>query len=405
MATQMPIRLGIVGLGTALRQMLPAFLKRDDLQIAAAASLSEDERAAFHRDFGVPVFNSLEALLEHADVDALYISTPTPLHAEHVCLAAASGKHVLVEKPFATTIEDAERMVEAVDRYRIQLVVGHSHSFDPPIQAMRRWIVSGRLGAFRMAHNWCYNDWLYRPRLRDELNTELGGGVTFRQGAHQFDILRYLGGGLVGSVRAAIGRWDPARPTEGAHVAFLEFVDGSAATAVYNGYDHFHTTAFTFGLGEWGEASPAQETPAGASYYGQSRKRLRGLTAEAEQALKRTRSGYRERPRPPFLMPGQPCFGVTVVSCERGDLRQCPEGLVVYGEDTVGIETLSLDVSPHDQVVDEFCNAVQSGRPPLHSGRWAMATLEVCLAVLESGRTRREVTLSRQIAVADPVAE
>ncbi|MCL6593152.1 MAG: Gfo/Idh/MocA family oxidoreductase [Alicyclobacillus sp.] len=401
MAAAAPVRLGLVGLGTALRQMLPAFLKRSDVQLAAAASVNEAERNAFARDFQVPVFASLEALLAGADVDALYISTPTPLHAEHVCLAAQARKHILVEKPFAVTLADAQRMVEVTEQQRVHLVVGHSHSFDPPIQAMRRWIVSGQLGAFRMAHNWCFNDWLYRPRLRDELNTELGGGVTFRQGAHQFDILRYLGGGMVGSVRAATGRWDPARPTEGAHTVFLEFTDGSVATAVYNGYDHFHTTAFTHGLGEWGEFVPALEPSAEAARYAVSRKRLRGLSEAAEQALKRERAGYRERPKPPFQLPGQPCFGVTLVSCDRGDMRQGPDGVWVYGEDEVWLERLPLDVTPHDQVVDEFIQVLRGQRPPLHSGRWALATLEVCLAVLESARNHREVTLSHQVPVLD----
>src|SRR5438105_864069 len=126
---------------------------------------------------------------------------------------------------------------------------------------MRELVRGGELGPLQMMHTWYYNDWLYRPRLPEELDTALGGGVTFRQGAHQFDILRLLGGGLVRSVRAATGVWDPSRPTEGSHTAFLDFENGVVATAVYNGYDHFHTSELTYGIG----AAGGPHGPAGAA--------------------------------------------------------------------------------------------------------------------------------------------
>jgi len=94
----------------------------------------------------------------------------------------------------------------------------------------------------------------------------MGGGITFRQGSHQFDIIRMIGGGLVRSVRAMTGVWDENRPTEGGHTVFLEFEDGAAATAVYSGYDRFHTSEITFGVGEHGQ-------PADTSVYGRARKR------------------------------------------------------------------------------------------------------------------------------------
>src|SRR3989441_10036923 len=93
-----------------------------------------------------------------------------------------------------------------------------------------------------MLHNWCFTDWLYRPRNTEELDTRLGGGVTFRQGSHQFDILRFIGGGLLRSGPAMTRRGDAQRPTQGAPRGYMEVADGTPPTAGYSGADHLHTT-------------------------------------------------------------------------------------------------------------------------------------------------------------------
>jgi phthalate 4,5-cis-dihydrodiol dehydrogenase len=87
------------------------------------------------------------------------------------------------------------------------------------------------------------------------------------------------------------------------------------------------------------------------------------------------------------------------VSCEHGDIRQSPDGLLVYGDKQKWEVPLSPDETPRDAVVAEFYDAIVQGRPTVHNGRWAKATLEVCLAVLNSARQRREMMLSHQTAV------
>ena len=76
----------------------------------------------------------------------------------------------------------------------------------------------------------------------------------FSQAAHQIDIVRLLGGGMVKSVRAATGAWEKKRPTEGAYSAFLSFEDGTFATVAYSGYAHFDSDEFTGWIGEMGHA-------------------------------------------------------------------------------------------------------------------------------------------------------
>ena len=178
----------------------------------------------------------LESLLTLPELNAVFIATPTLLHAEQTALAAAAGKHVLVEKPMAVSVAEAKGIIAAAQRAGVVLMVGHSRSYDAPIRKIRELVVSGELGRARMIHNLTYTDWIYRPRRPDELDPARGGGVIFRQGAHQFDVIRMIGGGLVESVRATVLDWDPQRPAAGAHVVLMQFADGAAAVATYNGY-------------------------------------------------------------------------------------------------------------------------------------------------------------------------
>ncbi len=391
------LRFAIAGLGTAGCMMLPAVHKHPQVQLTAAADAASEPLEAFQRDFQVEIHRSVADLCQSPNVDAIYIATPTHLHTEHAVMALEQGKHVVLEKPMALTLDDAERMIQTAERCGAQLVVGHSHSFERPIRAMREIVRSGELGRLRMLHNWYYTDWMYRPRNAGELDTELGGGVTFRQGSHQFDIIRMIGGGMVRSVRAMTGVWDEQRPTEGSHVVYLEFEDGTPATAVYSGYDRFHTAELTFGVGEQGQL-------ADLSAYGRARQALRALEGEgSEAALKRASAQYggarsRQTPGP---APHPPFYGLTLASCEHGDIRQSADGLFIYGEHDKREMPLDTDETGRDAVVCELYNAVVHHRPPLHSGRWGKANLEVCLAALESARERQEIRLLHQIAVPD----
>jgi len=98
-----------------------------------------------------------------------------------------------------------------------------------------------------------FTDFLYRPRRPEELDTLVGGGVIHSQAAHQIDIVRLLGGGLVSSVRAHTGAWDSSRPTEGAYSALLGFEGGAFASCTYSGYGHYDTDALMDNIGELGQ--------------------------------------------------------------------------------------------------------------------------------------------------------
>jgi phthalate 4,5-cis-dihydrodiol dehydrogenase len=397
------IRLGVAGLGRAFTLMLPSFSAHPGVELVAAADPRREARERFAADFHARSYGTVEELCADASVDAVYVATPHQHHARHAVLAARSGKHVLVEKPMALSLEEAEAMIAVARESGVHLVVGHSHGFDAPILRALAIVESGELGAVRMITALNFTDFLYRPRRPEELDTSAGGGVVFSQAAHQVDVVRLLGGGLGKSVRAMTGAWDPRRGTEGAYSALLAFETGAFASLTYSGYGHFDSDEFCDWIGETGKLKDA-------SAYGAARRALAALAgpgAEADAKAARSYGGAGYVGLGADLAAGADFaaaapwhehFGLVVVSCERGDVRPTPSSVIVYGDGSQRTERLAKPAVARAEVLDELCAAARDDREPLHGGEWGLATLEVCIAMLRSARESREVALTRQVA-------
>ena len=384
------VRFGIIGVGAANGE-IQAITHHPHLTVAAAADHDPVALDGFRRRFpSAACYRSVEELCDSDDVDAVFIGTPTHFHTAHALLAIEGGKHVIVAKPMALNLTDAQRMVSAAERAGVFLMVGHTQGYEPVVSKIREIVAGGSLGPLRMINSWYYTDWIYRGRVPEELDTAQGGGVVYRQGAHHFDVLRLIGGSKIRSVRAMTGVWDASRPTEGTYAAFLDFESGAAATAVFNGYDHFHSVELGFSIGEGGQRVTTEE-------YAFARRALAAAGEAGEADLKRRRRSGELRRGSGDPKRYHSFYGLTIVSCERGDIRQSPDGLIIYDEQERREVAFDADRTGRDVMVDEMYRAIASGEPPLHDGRWGLATLEVCLAVLESGRERREVSLSHQV--------
>lgn len=386
-----PLRMGVAGLGRGFMLMLPTLARHPGLTLVAAADPRPAALDRFAADFGGRCHATVADLCADPAVEAIYVATPHQFHVDHVTMAARAGKHVLIEKPMALGLADCRAMIEVAREAGVWLVVGHSHSFDRPYRRARELIDGGAYGRARMINAMNFTDFLYRPRRPEELDTAQGGGVVWSQGAHQVDVVRLLGGGRVRSVRAATGRWDPARPTEGAYAAFLTFEDGAFATLSYSGYAHFDTDEFCGWVGELGQDRNSRD-------YGQARRTLQALPSPAaEAALKNTRA-YGTGPATPLRSDPLPHnhFGLVVVSCERADLRPMPGGVMIYDDARETLDPLPAPSVPRAEVIDELCAAVRCGIGPVHSGAWGLATTEVCLGILRSAEEGREVIMTEQ---------
>jgi phthalate 4,5-cis-dihydrodiol dehydrogenase len=400
-ASAQQLKLGIAGLGVASTLFLPGVEQSPHARIAAAADRRRNALDAFARKYQGRTYDTVEALCADPGIDVIWVATPNQFHCTHTVMAAEAGKHVICTKPMALTVAECEAMCAAADRNGVKLLCGQTYSMSPDVQAMWTVARSGELGRLIAINSWLSTDWLLKPRMPEELDESLGGGVVYRHAPHLIDTVRLLGGGRVRSVRASVGRWLPQRPCPGNFSAYLEFEDGTPATIAYNGYGYFDTSELTWGIGNR-MYSDAERLPV-------RRALRRGESSEgAKEGL---RFGAAT---PPVATPGNAnadmpagtrahigWFGITVASFERGDIRQSPNGIFVYGDE--GRREVPVHGGRGTGLLEikELYEALAHGAPIRHDGRWAMATLEVGNAITESARERREIMLTHQCAVAE----
>lgn len=396
------LKFGVVGIGNAGGGVLSMMRAMPQVEVVAVADVRPHALQAFEREYGGRGYDSIEKLCRDPEVEAIWVATPNPFHCPHTIMAAQHGKHVVVEKPMALDLQEAEAMIEAADKNQVKLFSGHTRAFDPPVQAISRILKSGEVGALKAMNVWSFTSWMLRPRMPEEVDEARGGGVAFRQAPHQIDTLRFLGGGLVRSVRGMTGTWMEGRMgAPGYHTAYLEFEDGTPANLAYNGYGYFLASELLPWVEEGRDGAPEERARVrkalreGTWDEGQAKDDLRfgGAQRQPEGA----RQGPETGPRGARFMSD---LGLLIVSCERGVLRQSPEGIYVYNDD--GVREEPIADSPReagDPTLREVYDVIVGGRPIFHDGRWGMATLEVQLALMQSAREHREVTLSHQVPV------
>src|SRR5215470_15710826 len=377
------LNVGVVGLGLAASMVIPAVVAMPQVNLVAGADINPRALQVFKEKHDAKTYSSIEALCDDPDIDVVWIATPNTFHSPHVILAAERGKHVIVEKPMAISLAEAASMIEAADRHGVQLLCGGSRSSSAVVRKMREVVVSGGLGGLRAMTTWSATDWMLRPRRPDEVDVSRGGGVEYRQAPHQVDSVRLLAGGKVRSVRGMTGQWMAPRHTApGFFSALLEFDNGALATLVYSAYGYFMASEL-FEPDTGGPAAPGLEGRIVA------RKQITAGTRD-EAAVKEQRTLEAQRtgavagaatPRGSRFLSD---LGLLVVSCEHGEMRQSPAGIYIYGEAGTTEVPLTETRGAYAPELDELYDALVYGKPVLHSGRWGLATLEVCLAIMQS---------------------
>jgi phthalate 4,5-cis-dihydrodiol dehydrogenase len=353
----------------------------------AAADPRVEARERFAQEFHGRTYSSAAALCADSDLDVVYVASPHEFHASHAIMAAQSGKHVLVEKPMATSVADCKAMAEAARLSGTKIIIGPSHSFDAPVKLAADLIAKGSYGRPRMITALNFTDYLYRPRRLEEFNALLGGGVVFAQAVHQIDVVRRLAGSTILSVRAQTGDWDPKRSTDGAYAAFLTFESGAVATLSYSGYAHYDSDELCGWISETGY-------PKSAESYGEARRKL-AESAGMSEDIRKARRAYgvmntgTDRIAPPF----HEHFGFVIVSCDHADLSLKSDGVIVYGDKERQAYLLNAPLIPRMEVIDELVEVVLGGAPGLHTAEWGTATIACCAALRQSSEERREIFL------------
>ena len=180
--------------------------------------------------YKVPYYSSLKELMKvHKDeIDVISILTPSGLHAKHTIEAAQHKKHIVVEKPMALTLSDADKMISACDKNGVRLFVVKQNRFNVPVVKLREAMESGRFGKLVLGTvrvRWC------RPQHYYDLDEWRGtwaydGGVLTNQASHHIDLLEWM----MGDVESVFAKSSTALvniETEDTAVVTLKFTNGA----------------------------------------------------------------------------------------------------------------------------------------------------------------------------------
>ena len=225
-------------------KIAPAIARARGNHLAAVYSRDLDRAQAFAARHGAAkAYHGLEALLSDPGVDAVFIASPNALHAEQGIRAAEAGKHVLVEKPMTTTLDDALDLVRACRDHGVKLGVGFELRHHPGHVFARQQVAEGTLGHISMAQaQWGFG--VRGQRVPDQrtglrawwMQPEMIGGAAAMMGTgvHAIDLLRFLTGQEVTEVASITDGQRPDQPLETVAALTLRFDQGTIAT-VYCG--------------------------------------------------------------------------------------------------------------------------------------------------------------------------
>ena len=227
------MRIAVIGLGMASAPHAQSLLElADRVEVAAAFSPTQSRREAFAGQWSLPVTDDLDGIFADPSIDAVLILTPPSSHLELVEKAAASGKHILLEKPLDISLERAESLVAAAERSGVKLGVVLQHRFRPVSTALSRIVADGRLGeivgASARLSNWRPQSYYDQPgrgtRARD------GGGVLLTQGIHTLDLLISVAGLPVEALAYATTTPVHRMETEDLVAGAVRFANGALGT-------------------------------------------------------------------------------------------------------------------------------------------------------------------------------
>ena len=233
------LRFGLVGCGRVARlRYLPIFQNFGSGRLTAVADKDPSRLEEVRRQFPkVRAFTDHQHLLAEGEVDALIIAIPPYLHAQAALDAIEAGIHVLVEKPFTTTLADAERVVAAAQASPVKVMVGFNRRRLPPLQQMRQLIEKGAIGrpyGGEFVHISPITGRL-GSRTGFEADRRLGGGALLDSCCHDLDLVRFLFGSEVTSVRCLM----ESRRSDDDSAWLLLTLAGGAIVSIYCGFCNF----------------------------------------------------------------------------------------------------------------------------------------------------------------------
>jgi len=228
------LNIGIIGAGMITEKVhLPEYSQREDIVVAVICDTDSERAKKLAEKYGIErVCENWEEAIEIEELDGVSICTPVNLHSNMVCKAAEKGKHVLCEKPMASTLEEADLMISTAKEHGVKLMIGLNQRFIPAHRAAKSIIDSnilGQINSVRAAfghpgpefwtpsHQWFFDRKMSR------------GGVLMDLGTHKIDLVKWLVGKDIVGVTALTRTREKNISVEDNATCLLEFADGATA--------------------------------------------------------------------------------------------------------------------------------------------------------------------------------
>jgi UDP-N-acetylglucosamine 3-dehydrogenase len=225
------LNLGVIGLGAIGQKHLSALAKIERANICAVADVNEKVLNSTAAQYKVAPYTDVKKMLAQPGLDAVIVATPDNLHREACVLAAESGKHILVEKPLATTVEDAEAILHATDAAGVKLMVGFSLRFSLHYMHVKKVVSDGVLGDLVSIFARRLNVISQPERLKGRV------GVMMFLGTHDFDAMRWIVGSEPVSVYCQASTSVPsAYAIENEAFSIIRFANGVVGCAQIGWY-------------------------------------------------------------------------------------------------------------------------------------------------------------------------
>ena len=224
----------IIGAGVWSQYHLTGWRAQRDVRVNWVVRSTESKAKEKADAWGVPSWSAdYKQVIERADVDIVDIVLPHDLHADVACLALSHGKHVVMEKPVATTLADAQRIADAAKRYQRKVMVSENWNYSTWVRKARALIDQGAIGTpflirsvldLDVREGFVGLNWRYRKE-------QMGGGALFDGGTHPVSACRYLLGEIaeVGALVTNCG-FSQIAPMEDTYLLLVRFASGASGT-------------------------------------------------------------------------------------------------------------------------------------------------------------------------------
>jgi UDP-N-acetyl-2-amino-2-deoxyglucuronate dehydrogenase len=222
------LRFVLMGCGRISAKHAEALQQIDDVRLVAVCDPIISKAKSVGEKWQVPYYTDIEVLLSHEQVDVVNILTPSGLHSEHVKLVASCNKHIVVEKPMALRLEDADEMIRLCDEHGIKLFVVKQNRYNLPVVKLREALEEGRFGKLVLGTvrvRWA-RDQRYYDQDAWRGTWAMDGGVFANQASHHVDLLEWMMG-EVESVSAKSVTSLVNVEVEDTGIAILKFKNGA----------------------------------------------------------------------------------------------------------------------------------------------------------------------------------